>query len=242
MKIFTKSLIGSLAAALIFAGCAPMQQGSSAQNPNLSKSQTGALIGAALGALIGAGTKGHHKVKRAAIGAAAGAAIGAAIGYNLDKQAKEVADSLNTSVSTSPDAELDASKDIIITKTDRYVKITFRDKMMFPTNSAQLTPSAKEKIERVVGVLRNYPQTIIQVVGHTDSRGTWEYNKKLSQQRAEVVANMLYNAGLPNQIFAKGCSFDKPLVPNTSLENMALNRRVEIYLYPNAQSIVDPCL
>ncbi len=231
-----------LSSALILSGCAPMQgPNATGGNQNISKTQTGALLGAALGALIGASTKGHHKLQRAAIGAAAGAALGGAIGYNMDKQAQQVAKALDTDVSTSPNAELDRSKDIIITKTDNYVKITFRDSMMFPTNSAELTPTARMKINKLIPILKEYPQTIIQVVGHTDSRGSWEYNKELSKKRAETVGNILYNSGLPNQIFVKGCSFDKPLVPNTTPENMALNRRVEIYLYPNAQSIVDPC-
>ena len=242
MKKTAKKGIIILSSALILSGCAPIEgPNAPASNQNISKTQTGAILGAALGALIGASTKGHHKLKRAAIGAAAGAALGGAIGYNLNKQASEVAKSLDTDVSTSPNAELDRSKDIIVTKKDNYVKITFRDSMMFPTNSAQLTPTARMKVEKLISVLRNYPQTIIQVVGHTDSRGSWEYNKELSKRRAQTVGRILYNSGLPNQIFAKGCSYDKPLVPNTTPENMALNRRVEIYLYPNADSIIDPC-
>lgn len=240
MKLFIKSSLLAAGAALIISGCAPVQ-GPNAQGQTMTNAQKGALLGAAIGALAGGVTKGHHKGKRAAIGAAAGAAIGGIVGYNMDKQAKEVAQSLHTNVSSSPDAELDASKDIIITKNERYVKITFRDKMMFPTNSAELTPSARSKINNLIPVLKQYPQTIIQIVGHTDSRGTWEYNKNLSEKRASVVGNILYNSALPNQIFAKGCSFNKPLVPNNSSANMALNRRVEIYLYPNQESITDPC-
>ncbi len=242
MKYLTKTSIAIIASTLILSGCAPMQGvNSPSQNQNISKTQTGALIGAALGALIGASTKGHHKLKRAAIGAAAGAALGGAIGYNLDKQASQMAKALDTDVSTSPDAELDKTKDIIVRKTDNYVKIMFRDRMMFPTNSDRLTPTARMKIEKLIPILRQYPQTIIQVVGHTDSRGSWEYNKDLSRRRAKRVGNILYESGIPNQIFAKGCSYDKPLVPNTSPENMALNRRVEIYLYPNENAVIDPC-
>ncbi len=240
MKLFIKTSLIAASAALIFTGCAPVQ-GPGAEGQTMTNAQKGALLGAAIGALAGGVTKGHHKGKRAAIGAAAGAAIGGLVGYSMDKQAKEVAHSLHTNVSDSPDAELDRSKDIIITKNDKYVKITFRDKMMFPTDSAQLTPSARQKINSLIPVLKQYPQTIIQIVGHTDSRWTWEYNKNLSDKRASVVGNILYNSALPNQIFAKGCSFNKPLVPNNSPANMALNRRVEIYLYPNQESVTDPC-
>jgi outer membrane protein OmpA-like peptidoglycan-associated protein len=52
---------------------------------------------------------------------------------------------------------------------------------------------------------------------------------------------MIKSSGIPNQVFAKGCTYNKSLVPNTTPENMALNRRVEIYLYPNQQAVVDQC-
>ena len=52
---------------------------------------------------------------------------------------------------------------------------------------------------------------------------------------------MIKGSGIPNKVFAKGCSYNKSLVPNTTAQNMALNRRVEIYLYPNQQAVVDQC-
>ncbi len=236
-KTVTFSTLSALLAAGLMSGCAQMP---AQQNTMGEKTKQGAAIGAAAGAIlgniIGKNTKGT------VIGAAAGAAIGGAIGYNLDKQAAEVAKSLETNVNTSPNAEATSAEDIIVTKTDRYVKITFRDKMMFPTNSAEPTPTAREKIQRLVTVLRNYPQTIIQVVGHTDNRGSFAYNRVLSKRRAHTVANMLINAGIPNPIYEKGCSYAKPVVPNTSPENMARNRRVEIYLYPGRDFVIDQCI
>ena len=237
-KIYTPALAALLVASLT-GGCAQMPQ---QQQTQISGEKTkqgvaiGAAAGAILGQIIGKDTKGTM------IGATAGAVLGGAIGYNLDKQAAEVAKSLETQVNTSPNAEATSDEDIIVTKTDRYVKITFRDKMMFPTNSAEPTPTAKYKINKLVSVLRNYPQTIIQVVGHTDNRGSFAYNQTLSKKRARTVANMLISAGIPNPIYEKGCSYAKPVVPNTTPENMALNRRVEIYLYPNKQLIVDQCI
>ncbi len=235
MKRFYQIIIPVTIASMLV-GCAQTaQQANTASNAEKGVA-IGALAGAALGNLIG------KKTKSTVIGAAAGAAIGGAIGYSLDKQAAEVAKSLETEVNTAPNAEATSDSDIIVTKTDRYVKITFRDKMMFPTNSDQLTPTASFKIGKLVGVLKNYPQTIIQVVGHTDNRGSYAYNMTLSQKRARTVANMLINGGIPNPIYEKGCSYAKPVVPNTSPENMALNRRVEVYLYPNRESVIEPCM
>jgi len=242
MKIF-KITATSLALVGLFTGCTP----NSYNNPNLKvpagqNTKDGAIYGAIAGAVLGAVTaKGHNKHQRVIKGAVIGAAVGAAYGYSLDRQAAEMAAALDTNVDNSPNAALNPNKDIIVSKRDNYVQITFRDKMMFETNSAVPTPSASAKIARVSDILRKYPQTIVQVVGHTDNRGSYEYNLRLSQQRARNVANTIKSSGIPNQVFAKGCSYNKSLVPNTTPENMALNRRVEIYLYPNQQAVVDQC-
>jgi len=240
MKFFNlKGLASSIAIAAMLTGCA-----SSTGNQTINDNQraiigttVGALAGIVLGNNVGGGDKGRNKV----IGAVAGAAIGGYIGYRMDQQAKEVADSLNTTVNNDPNAALDPNQDLIVSHTDNYVKIMFRDAMMFETNSATPTASASAKIAKVGSVLQKYPNTLIQVVGHTDSRGSHSYNAKLSEQRASNVGNTIFSSGIKNQIFSRGCSFDKPVAPNSNATNMALNRRVEIYLYPNQQAVIDTC-
>jgi len=242
MKKFKKTIAVATVAAL-FAGCTP----TSYNNPNVNvpagkNTKAGALYGAIAGAVLGGVTSGKKdRNKHILTGAILGAGVGAAYGYSLDRQAAEMAKALDTNVDNSPNAALDPSKDIIVSKRQNYVQLTFRDKMMFETNSDYPTPSATAKISRVGDILKKYPQTIVQVVGHTDNRGSYEYNLNLSQRRARNVANMIKSSGIPNQVFAKGCSYSKPLVPNTTPQNMALNRRVEIYLYPNQQAVIDPC-
>ncbi len=237
MRLFFRSSALAVAAAVLLTGCAAKN----GEAPNdAQNTKSGVLIGTLVGAALGAITSKHHKGKNAAIGAAVGAAAGGVIGYSLDKQAQEVADSMQTGVS-GDEASAAKSSDIIVTKHDNYVKITFKSRMMFATDSYEPTREAKEKIERLVEVLKNYPDTIVQVVGHTDSRGSYDYNLKLSQKRAFTVAEMLKGMGVSNRIYARGCSFGKPLVPNDSPENMAINRRVEIYLYPNEESVIDVC-
>jgi len=233
MKLSTKAISFSLSALLLFSGCAA--KNGEAPN-NAEKTKQGVLIGTLAGAALGAITSKHHKGKNAAIGAAVGALAGGVIGYSLDKQADEIASSMNTSVSSN---EQEAAK--IVTKNENYVKITFKSAMMFETNQADPTPEAKEKIRRLVDVLKHYPETIVQVVGHTDSRGSYDYNLKLSQERALRVAKMLKDLGVTNTLYSRGCSFVKPLVPNDSPANMAINRRVEIYLYPSVEKVIDVC-
>ncbi|MFK2823182.1 OmpA family protein [Arcobacter sp. YIC-80] len=241
MKYFNlKTFVSSLAAIALLSGCTSGSTGNQTIDNNqraIIGTTIGALAGIALGNNIGGGSKSRNKT----VGALAGAAIGGYIGYRMDQQAKEVADSLNTTVNNNPNAVLDPSQDLIVSHTDNYVKIMFRDDMMFATNSSIPTQSAKNKIAKVNSVLQKYPNTIVQVVGHTDSRGTYQYNKTLSEKRATNVGNTIYNSGVKNQIFSKGCSFSKPVAPNTNSTNMALNRRVEVFLYSNASAVIDTC-
>ncbi len=237
-EIFKKIAIIVLITSL-FAGCARQINHT---RGNASNTQTGAIIGTILGAVIGASTKGKSKGKRVLLGGAIGAAIGGGIGYTMDQQAKEMADKLNTNVNNNPNAALNPNNDLIVSNTDKYVKIMLRDAMVFETNSAVPTKEASKKIENISDVLKNYPNTIVQVVGFTDSRGSYKYNQNLSERRASNVGTTIFNSGINNNIFSKGCSYNKPIAPNTSKENMALNRRVEIYLYSNQNEVLDACL
>jgi outer membrane protein OmpA-like peptidoglycan-associated protein len=240
-KKLLKPLIASSLAIALFSGCAnggmPTIKNADGTTNN---TQTGAIIGGLLGAVVG-GTTANKDKKRIAIGGAVGAAVGAAIGYSLDQQAQEVAQTLNTNVNNNPTAEQNVNNDLIVSNTDKYVKIMFRDDMMFETNSATPTYSAHAKIAQLNPVLQKYSQTIVQTVGHTDSRGSFPHNQTLSEARATSVANTIKGSGIPNPIYAKGCSYSKPIAQNTSDTNMALNRRVEVYLYPNQASVIDPC-
>jgi outer membrane protein OmpA-like peptidoglycan-associated protein len=231
-----KSMLLSMAALFTLSGC--YNEPGLVEDQSYDRTKTGALTGALAGAAIGYNTKGHHKGERAVIGALLGAALGGAIGYSLDEQANEVARALGTGVNNDPLAALDPNHNIIVSKHPTYVKIMFRDKMMFATDSDKLQPSAKQKVKKVAMVLANYPQTVVGVAGFTDDRGSYEYNLRLSERRARSVANLLAVNGRP---LVKGCSWEKPIAPNDSARNRALNRRVEVYLYADRNQMTDPC-
>jgi len=207
------------------------------EDTSYERTKTGAVLGAITGAIIGS-NQGKHKTKNAIFGGILGAAAGGAIGYSLDKQANEIANALGTGVENDPLAALDPNKTIIVSKHPGYVKIMFRDKMMFATNSSTPQPKAKEKVAKVRALLQNYPQTIVAVAGFTDDRGSYEYNLKLSQKRAKSVAQLLATNKFPA---TKGCSEEAPIAPNDSASNRALNRRVEVYLFANKDVMIDPC-
>lgn len=231
---YTKSILAASVTVFILSGC--YNQPGLTEDNTYNRTKSGALMGAIAGAVTGYNTKGHHKNRRAAIGAITGAAIGGGVGYMLDQQANEIAHALGTGVNNDPLAALDPNKNIIVSKTDSYVKLMFRDKMMFATNSSNLQPSTRVKVQTVANLLNKYPQTIVGVAGFTDNRGGYEYNQRLSKQRALSVANVL------GQASTKGCSYSKAIVPNSNASNMALNRRVEVYLFADANNMIDPCL
>lgn len=234
-KIIT-SFTASVVAVLMLGGC--VEQGLVVDN-SYNRTKMGALSGAVTGAIVGAST-GNHSGKRALIGALIGGVAGAAVGYSLDEQANAVARALGTGVSMDPLAELDPNREIVVTKTDTYVKIMFRDSMMFKVDSATPQPSAQNKINKAGMVLQRYPQTIVQVAGFTDNTGGYSYNQSLSERRAGNVAYQFEKAGALN-VSSVGCSYNAPIAPNTTTSNKSLNRRVEVYLYPNANVQINPC-
>lgn len=230
-----KTILFSGAAALMLGGC--YNQPGLVQDESYNRTKTGAATGAVAGAMLAYNT-GSRDAKSAIIGGLLGAALGGAIGYSMDQQANEIARALGTGVNNDPLAALDPNNDIIVSKTNTYVKIMFRDRMMFASGSSNLQSRAKSKVKKVGQLLANYPQTVVGVAGFTDNTGSYNYNQGLSQRRANTVGNLLAVNGRP---YMKGCSYDKAIVPNNSAKNKALNRRVEVYLYADKSNMSDPC-
>ncbi|TET88893.1 MAG: OmpA family protein, partial [Sulfurovum sp.] len=188
MKLL-KPILASTVAVFMLGGC--YNQPGLVQDDSYDRTKTGAATGAVAGALIGYNTKGHNKGRRALIGGLLGAAIGGGIGYSMDQQANEIARALGTGVNNDPLAALDPRRDIIVSKTNNYVKIMFRDRMMFATGSSRLQSNARYKVGKVAQLLQNYPQTVVGVAGFTDNQGSYSYNQGLSERRARTVANIL---------------------------------------------------
>ena len=234
MKLL-KPILVSTAAALLLSGC--YQDPGLVQDGSYNRTKTGAATGALAGAMIGYNT-GHHNATSAIVGGLIGAALGGAIGYNMDEQANEIARALGTGVNNDPLAALDPRRDIIVSKHSNYVKIIFRDRMMFASASSRLQSNARYKVNKVASLLRRYPQTVIGVAGFTDNQGSYNYNQGLSERRAGSVASILSVNGRP---MTKGCSEAKAIAPNNSSRNRALNRRVEVYLYSSRNAMSDPC-
>lgn len=214
-------LMIAMASALALTACTdPAQLGGNSNNPN---TQTGALIGAGAGALLGALSKGDGNRGDAALqGAVIGGAIGAGIGYSLDKQEADLRRDLG-------------NDDVTITNTGDRLIVTLPQDILFATDSFAVRSDLQRDLYSVAGNLQAYPNSTIQIIGHTDSDGDAAYNQQLSERRASAVSGVLLNAGVsPNRIQAFGRGENQPMASNLTPQGKAQNRRVEIVILPNA--------
>lgn len=188
-------------------------------DPN-ARQRSGAVIGGLVGAVTGAAVSdGDDKLKGAIIGGALGAGAGALIGADLDRQAAELRGSLNSNIS--------------VTNTGEYLIVNMPQDLLFATDSASVRADLRRDLNTVAASLLKYPNSRIEVIGHTDNTGSAAYNQDLSQRRAVSVASILRESGVPgSRIAAFGRGEDQPIASNLTAEGRAQNRRVEIIIRP----------
>jgi outer membrane protein OmpA-like peptidoglycan-associated protein len=177
------------------------------------KTAVGAGIGAAAGAVLGSVVGGQQgdKKKGALVGAALGAGIGGLIGNRLDKQAKEL----------EKVAETKRTEQGIVTK--------LKSDILFDTGKADLKPAAKTNITKLAEILKKYPENVIVVKGYTDSQGSDDLNKALSEKRASAVKEYLFKGGVPDATLSTvGMGKENPVGDNGTSDGRSKNRRVEI--------------
>ena len=118
--------------------------------------------------------------------------------------------------------------DLQAKQTDRGVVVTLGD-VLFDTGKATLKPGADLAMNRLTTYLSANPQTKVLIEGHTDSRGSEEYNQELSERRASAVAAALESKGIPaTQVQIQGRGKAYPVASNDTPEGRQQNRRVEI--------------
>lgn len=209
-------LLATLSGVVLLAGCVdPNTSG----DPN-ARTKNGAMIGGLVGALGGAAISDDDKLKGALIGGALGAGAGALIGQDLDRQAAELRGSLS-------------NPNITVTNYGDYLVVNMPQDVLFATDSANLRPDLQRDVQAVANSLVKYPNSTIQVIGHTDSVGSDAYNMDLSQRRAASVANILNYSGVPtSRIQTIGKGKTQPIASNATEAGRAQNRRVEIIIRP----------
>lgn len=193
----------------------------SCTNPDgtADKTSTGLLAGATLGAIAGGLI---DDGKGAAIGGIAGAALGAGVGALLDRQHKELQQDL-------------AGSGAQIVNTGSQLIVVMPEAITFDVDSSVVKPNSVNNIAAIARNLQSYPNSTIQVIGHTDNTGTASYNQGLSVRRASAVANVLFANGVrKNRVRAIGQGQTQPIASNGTASGRAQNRRVEIVITPTA--------
>lgn len=200
-----------LAGAITLSGC---------MNPDgtTDKTGTGTGVGAVLGGLLGRSVS-DDKTKGTIVGGLIGGAIGRAIGADLDAQEAALREGMDGSVS--------------IINTGSQLIVSLPEEITFATNSAVVKSSLVDDLEKLAASMNDYPNTTIEVVGHTDNTGTSSYNQALSEQRARAVRGILINTVDPRRVIAYGVGETRPIASNATASGRQENRRVEIYITPN---------
>ena len=217
---FTKFPLVLAAASMTFvAACDPATAPNQAQN-----AQQGAVIGAVGGAVTGLilnrddDRRGRNQA--ALIGAALGATAGAAIGTNLDRQAEELRRQLRSDVGVSNNGQ-------------NLVVVLSQD-LLFATNSTAVSGVSQNELMIVANSLNRFPNTTVNVIGHTDNVGDAAFNQDLSERRAMAVSNILINGGVaPSRVRSIGAGETQPIASNLNAAGRQMNRRVEIIITPN---------
>ena len=209
--------IAAVAASLAIAGCVTDpdtgQQG-------MTRAGGGALAGAGAGALLGALLGGRNNRAEVLIGTGIGAIAGASIGGYMDKQEREL-------------RARTAGTGIEVQREGDEINLKLPSGISFDFNSAVVKPEFRPALDQVAQTLASYQSTFIDVSGHTDSVGTVEINQRLSEQRAQSVADYLSYQGVNRaRVATRGYGKSFPIASNDTDLGRAQNRRVEIKLSP----------
>lgn len=191
--------------------------------PRRNNTGTGVLAGALGGAVLGYLTNtsnGEQGRKNALIGAGVGALGGAAVGSYMDRQQRDL------------EAQLSGSGVGVARQGDNLV-LRMPSDVTFATNQSNIDPRFNATLDDVANVLRRYDQSLVDIVGHTDSSGGDAINQPLSERRAVSVADALIRAGVQRErLYVAGNSARNPVASNATPEGRSQNRRVEILIRP----------
>lgn len=202
-----------------FTGCDATKNANNKQKGGVIGAAGGAVLGAILGNNIGKGGNGELG---AVIGGVVGGAAGVIIGNKMDKNAQKIEDEI-------PGAKVERVDDGIVVTFDENSGV------YFDTSKYNINSGSQATLDKLAGLLVEFADTNVLVIGHTDSSGADPYNMTLSKNRAQAVTNYFTGTkGLsPARFTTNWYGETTPVADNTTAEGRAKNRRVNIVLVPN---------
>jgi len=181
-----------------------------------SKATSYGLGAAIVCGLIGAGKSGKHTRNAAA----SCGAIGASIGTYMDHQENELRQKL-------------VNSGVQVKREGHNIRLIMPNNITFDTDRSEIRASFAQVLSSIVMVLNQYPDTKLNIVGHTDSTGTETHNMALSNNRAKSVCKYLFDRNVePSRANAVGAGERYPIASNQTEVGRALNRRVELSIAP----------
>ena len=211
-----KTLIVTALSILTVAGCA--------QNPfygEHAQTTRGAAIGAGAGAILGNVVGGSgNRTTGGLVGAAIGATVGGLVGRQMDKQEAELRQQM-------------AGTGVQVQRQGDTIRLQAPENITFDTGRADVKPQFQPVLSRLSQSIQQYPDTIVQIEGHTDSTGAASFNQTLSENRAEAVRSYMTQRGVEsNRLIAVGYGASRPVADNGTQQGRAQNRRVEVLIVP----------
>ena len=222
-KITVLGLSSLLVLVSFFASCDSVKNANNTQKGAVIGAVGGGVLGAVLGNNLG---KGGNGALGAVLGTVIGGTVGGLIGNKMDKQAREIETAL-------PGAHVE--------RVGEGIRLVLGENSVnFDFNKATLTTRAKQNLDKLVPVFKDYADTDIKIYGFTDSKGADDYNLNLSNQRATAVKNYLASKGLVTSRFSVvGLGEAEPIATNDTDAGRSLNRRVEFAILANDKMIED---
>ena len=216
----TKSFSGAALAAALLTTTACVTNPQTGEREFQTRTAIGAAVGAVAGYFGGDLIGGRRDRTEKIVGAGIGTIAGAAVGQYMDRQERQL-------------RQQTAGTGVVVERQGDELLLSMPAGITFPINSYQIQPQFYTTLNQVAQTLAAYPQTLIDVYGHTDPTGGDAINIPLSRNRAESVAGYLSQQGVARaRIATQGFGSSQPIADNGTEAGRSQNRRVEIRIVP----------
>ncbi|OJY69592.1 MAG: hypothetical protein BGP16_07450 [Sphingobium sp. 66-54] len=213
----SKFALVAAVAAMALTGCVTNPE---TGNRTISKAAIGGVGGAVGGYLLGDLLGGRSDRTEKIVGAGIGAVAGAGVGAYMDAQEKKM-------------RERTAGTGVDVVREGDELLLRMPSGITFATDQSAIQPQFRPTLDQVAQTLAEYPKTMVDVLGHTDSDGSEAYNQALSERRARSVSDYLVSHGVASvRMATTGYGETRPIASNETPDGKAQNRRVEIKVVP----------